>query len=146
MPQTLRPFAPAILFAGVFLSVLSACGNRSPATSSPAGSTSAAASSTVARYHVLGVVDALPDPSRVGEIELQIHHERIPDFKDKSGKIVGMNEMVMGFPAGPGVKLPELKVGDKVEFDFEVTWDGAVPYYLTSIRRLDPATPVKLTK
>ena len=146
MPQLQRLSTPAILLAGVVFCALSACEHRAATTGSSSATAAPSPTPAVARYHVRGVVDALPDPARVGETELQIHHERIADFKDKSGKVVGMNEMVMGFPAGPGLKLPHLNVGDKVEFDFEVTWNGAVPYYLTSIQRIDPATPLTLTK
>ena len=88
----------------------------------------------------------MPDPARKGLEELQVQHERIPDFKDKSGKIVGMNSMIMGFPPGPNTKFPDLKVGDKVELDFEVTWNGKVPYYFTAVRKLPADTALNFSK
>ena len=99
-----------------------------------------------ARYTVRGQVESLPDPSRKGLEDLQIQHERIPDFKNKSGKVVGMNSMIMGFPPGDGIKAPDLKVGDKVEVDFEVVWSGKVPYYFTAIRKLPPDTNLNFAK
>ena len=95
---------------------------------------------------VLRQIDELPDPSRKGLEELQIHHERIADFKDKSGHIVGMNSMIMGFPPGPGVKMPDLKKGEKIEFDFEVVWTGNTPFYFTAIRKLSPETALDFSK
>lgn len=106
----------------------------------------AAVAAQSAKYTIRGQVQSLPDPAHKGLPELQIQHEHIPDFKDKSGKVVGMKSMVMGFPPGDGVKFPDLKVGDKVEVDFEVVWTGKVPYYFTAIRKLPADTVLDFSK
>ncbi len=139
MARTHVTLTLAALFASVLFFSLISCEKK--AQSVPA---SVAAQS--AKYTVRGQVQSLPDPTRKGLEELQVQHERIPDFKDKSGKVVGMNSMIMGFPPGDGVEFPDLKVGDKVEVDFEVVWTGKVPYYFTAVRKLPADTALDFSK
>lgn len=94
------------------------------------------------KYTVRGVVKQLPikDNPRTS---LQIHHEAIPTFA-KGGKVIGMHEMTMEFPLGPGVSLEGIKVGDKVEFDFEVVESPSTRYYVTRIVGLAAETKLNL--
>lgn len=84
---------------------------------------------------VKGRIVALPDPTNPADEGLRIHHEAMPQFKQRNGSM-GMNEMVMRFPIGEGVSLAGFSAGDAVEFDFSVQWDGSPPYYITAIRPL----------
>ncbi|MFO0862058.1 MAG: copper-binding protein [Phycisphaerales bacterium] len=111
-----------------------------PAPQTPAPSPQAAAESpkaetpsTPARpsYTVRGEVDTLPG---IESSVLRLHHERIPTFANKDGKIgkdsqgrPGMKPMTMSFAKGADVSYEGLKAGDKVEVTFEVIWDAALP-------------------
>src|SRR5690349_20165132 len=70
-------------------------------------------------YRTRGMVEELPAPP---SNEIMIHHEPIPDFINAAGEKVGMNSMVMPFAVGRGVDTSGLKVGDPVEFTFEIRW------------------------
>lgn len=98
-------------------------------------------------YTVRGDVVELPDPSNP-RTAFRVHHEAIDDFKDRDGKVVGMNSMTMEFtPAQPSV-LVGLAKGDKIELVFE-TWPQGQPpmQYLenrvTSIRKLPAETQLE---
>ena len=54
--------------------------------------------------------------------QLSLRHEAIPDFADASGKVVGMTSMVMPFDVAPGVRVDDLRPGDKVEARLAVGW------------------------
>lgn len=84
-------------------------------------------------YTVDGVIHALPDVHG----EMWIVHEAIPEFKDGTGKIVGMGAMNMGFHLADGVSLEGLEVGDPVTFTFDVWWEPETGWELTSIQRRD---------
>lgn len=93
-------------------------------------------------YTVRGRIVMLPDPGKPAS-QLQIHHQPIPDFKSKEGKVhvnddgsAGMREMTMPFPVGRGVSLDGLKVDDEVEFVFEVRWNASPTYQITRITRV----------
>lgn len=85
-------------------------------------------------YSTRGRIEQLPGTSRAAM--LQIHHEKIAEFKDRDGKVVGMNAMVMPFKPGPGISLEGFQVGDEVTFTFEHRW-GEPPL----ITLLEKATP-----
>ena len=91
-------------------------------------------------YTVRGRVVALPDQAGM----MQIHHEAIPDFKNQTGQVAGMNAMAMPFPLAADVDLGDLKVDDKVEFTLKVQWSGAAPYQITAIRKLAADTELDL--
>jgi len=76
----------------------------------------AAADRYTARGEVVRVSAAGPTP------EISIRHEPIPDFKDRTGAVVGMMAMVMPFPVAEGVSLDGLSPGDKVRFRFAMDW------------------------
>ncbi len=86
-------------------------------------------------YTTRAIIDTLPEQGKLAS-ELQLHHEPIPEFKDKTGKIVGMSEMVMGFEPAAGVSLAGLKPGDAVKIEFAVWGSSPMGYRLTKIERL----------
>jgi Cu/Ag efflux protein CusF len=74
----------------------------------------------VSRYTVRGEITHLAtarEPRRV-----TLRHEPIGDFKNESGAVVGMPSMVMPFELAPDVALDAVRVGDKVEVRFAVSW------------------------
>lgn len=98
-------FPPAISLLAVLFLVLAGCSSSpDPEEGAP-------------RYNVRGVVQVIH-----GESSLVVHHEAIPDFRDRNGTIVGMAPMKMQFEAGPGVALEGIKPGDKVAMVVTVPW------------------------
>ncbi|MCX5691998.1 MAG: copper-binding protein [Planctomycetota bacterium] len=113
------------------------------AANPPAGAASPDPADVIKSYTVRGKIIALPDTS--GKQPLDIHHEEIPDFVGKSGKVVGMKEMIMPFAnLAPGVTLGGLVVGDAVEFVFEVRWNASPRTLVTRILKLPAETALKL--
>ncbi len=92
-----------------------------------------------------GRITALPVEGSPTERDLRIHHENMPEFKNKNGNL-GMNAMIMPFPLGEGVSLEGLSVGQPVEFDWEVNWEGSPPYYVVAIRPLPEDTVLDFEK
>ncbi len=71
----------------------------------------------------------------------QVQHERIPDFVNAQGKVVGMDSMTMPFPLAEGVTTRGVEVGDKVELEFQVDWSpGRRGWWATAIRPLPAET------
>lgn len=124
--------AVAIIAAsGLF--ALGGCTREAP-VAPPTANTAPATS--IDRYEsTRGRILSLPDPTSPTDQGLRILHEEIPHFKANDGRL-GMREMVMPFPLGPGVTLEGFEAGDPVEFDWEVQWDASPPYYITAIRPL----------
>lgn len=83
-----------------------------------------ALSSTIAHadeaysFKVNGVVRALPGQG-LAKDEILVKHEEIPDYRDQSGKVVGMMAMTMPFYLAPGVPLEGISVGDRIELRVE---------------------------
>lgn len=95
-------------------------------------------------YTVRGRVERLPQ----GPHALAIQHERIADFKNIDGTVIGMKEMVMDFAdLSPEAQaaLPALAAGDAVEFVFEVRWKSDPRSRVTSITKLPPGTLLSIT-
>ena len=90
-------------------------------------------------YTVRGLIRQLPAAGRPGS-ELLIHHEPIPDFVDAKGRTVGMDAMSMPFPVSDPTLLDGLAVGDRVELDLHVAWDGSPPVAIERIERLPEGT------
>lgn len=98
---------------------------------------------------IQGEIKSMPSEGMMGG-EAQIRHRQIPDFKGADGSIPetqdgipGMRSMTMPFPIADGVSLDGYAVGDKVEFDFAVSWDGPRPSWeITRIVKLDPSTEI----
>jgi Cu/Ag efflux protein CusF len=105
--------------------------------------TKPAAAAPVETYTTRGRVEGVSN--RPGaETLLQIHHEEIPTFKNREGRVIGMKEMVMDFPIAKGVSVEGLSVGTLVEVEFAVDW-SKVPYHVaTRLTRLPADTPMRL--
>lgn len=72
-------------------------------------------------YVVRGQVVAPPRAVTAG-IEVLVRHEAIDDFADATGKVVGMDAMVMPFEVAPPLAARDLVVGDKVQVRFSMDW------------------------
>lgn len=127
--------AAMVMMAGVI-----GCSDRSPPPEAAApGSKSVSARS----YMVRGEIVQLPGPGAASVDQgMLIRHEAIPDFEDDQGKVVGMMSMTMPFPVGKDVSLEGLKVGDAIQFTFELDWKAKEPYQIVKIEKL--AGDVKL--
>ncbi|MEZ6234331.1 MAG: copper-binding protein [Phycisphaerales bacterium] len=102
----------SVLLAVVVAATLAACSNDQPPQ--PAFEQV---------YTVRGIISELPTPDRPN-LDLQIHHEAIPEFVNGAGEQVGMNAMTMPFPTlAQGVTLDGLEEGDKIRFTFGVVWE-----------------------
>jgi hypothetical protein len=112
------------------LLLLAACNAAAP----PAGEGGRA-------YRVRGEVVALPSPVAAG-MQVLVRHEAIDDFVDATGKVVGMDAMVMPFDVAPQVAAKDLAVGDKVEIRFSMDWKGP-RLRVDRIERLPPGTALR---
>ena len=141
----LRPVSLVIVLALAVLPLLATgCGEGEPREGSGAAAPADGAPSVIDRYTVRGEVVSLPvagDP-RSG---FQVHHERIPDFRDMgTGEVKGMNPMAMGFPLAEGVSLEGLQVGDPVELVIEAPRMGSM-IRVTTVTPLPEGTLLDLT-
>ena len=132
-----------MFFCRALIGVLSALGHAScerASPSAPAPAKPAAPAAPAKTYTVNGRIEQLPDPAVKGSM-LTVHHEDIPGFVSREGKVVGMNSMSMPFPPAPGVSLEGLTVGDEVELTFEVRWDRIPIQQATAIRKRSQPQP-----
>jgi hypothetical protein len=88
-----------------------------------------------ATYTTRGRIESLPTTPGGG---LRIHHEAIPDFKAKSGSVVGMGSMTMPFIPAEGLDLSSLAPGDQVSFTWELRWNARPNSRIVSIEKLAP--------
>jgi len=123
MPSTSGLLCAALLLAGA------ACRDPSPAP----------APGAVDRYRIRGEIARLP--ARPGD-ELSVRHEAIPGFRDRTGAVVGMDAMVMGFGVGKELPLAGLAVGDKVQLTFAVDWSRPA-LTVERLERLPADTPLQ---
>jgi hypothetical protein len=72
--------------------------------------------------------------------EIWLEHESIPDFRDREGKVVGMQSMIMPFGVAADPGLADLAVGDRVEFRLELRWRERSPATVGDLRRLPAGT------
>ena len=95
---------------------------------------------TRATYTVRGVVKTLPtsDDATVG-----IHHEAVKGFVNIRGEQQDMASMTMHFGVG-SVDTSALKVGDKIEFRFDVSWKRKPTLQLLSFKPLPADTALTL--
>jgi Cu/Ag efflux protein CusF len=70
-------------------------------------------------FTVKGVVKRLPQGQANGQRELLVKHEEIPEYRDRSGKVVGMMAMTMPFYLSQTLSLEGVAVGDAVELTVE---------------------------
>ena len=75
---------------------------------------------------------------------LALHHESIPNFKNREGEAVGMSSMVMNFRTAPDVDSDSLRSGDAVEITFEMRWQGENELLITRLDQLPPGTALTL--
>lgn len=89
-------------------------------------------------YVTRAQIVSLPVAGQPGSA-FRAHHEAVDDFKDRAGKVVGMNAMVMEFPPAAGLNLSGFKVGDIVLLEWKVWWslDG---WLATKVTKLPPET------
>jgi len=87
-------------------------------------------------YTVTGTVKGLPGTGRAPN-ELLIAHEPIPEYRDVSGKVVGMNGMVMPFYLENGVSLSGIQVGDRIQFGLMASWDPVFKERVVSLKKLN---------
>ena len=94
-----------------------------------------------ATYTVRARVVELPGGPR----DLIAYHEPIDNFKDQSGKVVGMNSMKMDFPIAKGLEdeARSLFVGKKIEMTFSVWWGNNPLYITTDIKPLPADTVIR---
>lgn len=147
--MNMMPVLPMMLAAMVMMAGVIGCSDRSPPPPPEAAAPASGSKSVSARsYTVRGEVVQLPGPGALlpgeGSVDggMLIRHEAIPDFEDDQGKVVGMMSMTMPFPVGKDVSLEGLKVGDPIQFTFELDWKAKEPYQITKIEKL--ARDVKL--
>jgi hypothetical protein len=57
--------------------------------------------------------------------QLLVRHEAIDDFADATGKVVGMDAMVMPFDVAPPLSAAGLSAGDRVVIRFSMDWKGS---------------------
>jgi hypothetical protein len=89
--------------------------------------------------HVRGVVKALPGPGFAPN-EILVKHEPIPDYRDESGKIVGMMAMTMPFYLEKTVSLKDISVGDSVELVVEQRIKPSFSDKVVSIKKTSSAS------
>jgi len=89
-------------------------------------------------YTVRGEVVQSPAPVPSGA-QVLVRHEAIDDFVDASGRVVGMDAMVMPFDVAPPIGAKDLAVGDKVEIRFSMDWKGP-RLRVDRVERLPPGT------
>lgn len=118
-----RGYATAALLMLTIAAV--GCGNRQAESD---------ATGQAATYRVRGVVRS------VGDGSLHIRHEAIPEFRDPSGDVVGMEAMSMEFALDAGVSTDGLSPGDTVAFDLSVDWDAPQPAAITALEALPADT------
>lgn len=94
-----------------------------------------------ATYTVRGQV--LEVPRQAGG-ELTVHHEAVPDFRDRQGKPSSMDSMAMPFSVAREVSLAAVAPGDKVELTFEVRWEGAPTLQVVKLTELPESTQLEL--
>ncbi len=111
----------------------------------PVETTASPTKVTLPTYTVRGEIDALPG---IESSVLRLHHERIPTFASKDGKVgkdsqgkPGMKPMTMAFAKNPDVSYDGLKVGDKVEVIIEIRWDAPNHEDMLCITKLTKLAP-----
>ena len=99
---------------------------------------------TVESYAMRGEIVRLP---AAGSREMAIRHEAVPDFRDETGKVVGMEAMTMPFTLVQGVGIDGLAPGDKIAFTLEMRWrDPREIARISRIERLPAGTMLSWKK
>lgn len=77
------------------------------------------------RYAMRGEILRMP---QAGEREIVIRHEAVPDLRDETGKVVGMEAMTMPFTLAsdlPESSIAGLAPGDRIAFTLEMNWQAS---------------------
>ena len=106
---------------------------------------SAGAASDARTYVIRGEVISVPQSGKPGTGFI-VKHEPIDNFRDASGRIVGMNTMGMPFTPGKGVLLEGIQPGDKIEMRWVVQWNPEAKEYVESMRKLPAETQLRFGK
>ena len=151
------PLPPRIvcsLVAVVALASLNGCDKPAPDAHPPAAAAGDAAPDANSHtYTVRGRVVSVPSADSP-LADLEIHHEAIPDFKNREGIVFenptsgvrGMKSMTMAFPVDEAVSLEGIEVGDLVRFTFVTVWGEDYPdYRVTEITELPADTELDFT-
>lgn len=120
----------AIITAAALALAAAACSKQPEPSSTQKGITHV--------YHMRGIITAIggsPDG------QITIHHEAVNDFRNTLDQPEPMNSMTMPFEVAKDVPLGDLKVGDKIAFDWEVNWDAQI-HEITAIHKLPADTPL----
>ncbi len=154
--MTTQPIRRAALLAGLFACALPACqhedphGDHAAPEPAPVEYLEMPEGESVWNYEgVLGIVAELPEADNPAA-SFKVHHEHIPAFVNpRTGELAmtsegvpGMRAMVMEMPPAVGVDIAELRVGDKVRFDFAVWNEPRVAWRMTAIESIDPDTEI----
>lgn len=84
-------------------------------------------------YETRGEIAVTPAP---GSRSLLIRHESIPEFVSREGESVGMDSMTMPFSVARSLSVDDLEEGDRVDFEFEIRWDGDPILRITRLDKL----------
>ena len=127
--------------AALLLLALTACGGGEQTTTET--DTISAAVPVVTTYRVRGRIVSLPT-SPGGDI--QIAHEAIPDLVDAEGNVLGMDAMTMFFGLDEAIQRDAFQIGDVIEFDLAVDWQGDPPAAVTWMSKLPEDTELVFSK
>lgn len=92
----------------------------------------------ICSWQVKGVIKGLPGRGLAAN-EILVKHEPIPDYRDESGKVVGMMAMTMPFYVANSVSLDGISVGDSVELVVEQRIKPKFTDSVVSIKKVPPA-------
>ena len=87
-------------------------------------------------FTVKGVVKRLPQGQQGGQRELLVKHEEIPEYRDRSGKVVGMMAMTMPFYLAQTLSLEGVAVGDTVELTVQQRIEPRFVEEVVALRKL----------
>jgi Cu/Ag efflux protein CusF len=105
----------------------------------------AGAASDVQIYVIRGEVISVPQAGKSGT-QFIVKHEPIDNFRDATGKIVGMDTMGMPFTPGNDVSLEGINPGDKIEMRWVLQWKPDSKEYVESVRKLPTETQLRFGK
>lgn len=94
-------------------------------------------------YEVRGIVARIDQTDR-GYDRVQLLHEAIPSFRDRTGKESGMDVMIMPFAFEPQTMPFEIIAGDKLHIEFEVRWNETEKLWIRSAEKLNQETELNL--
>jgi Cu/Ag efflux protein CusF len=96
----------------------------------------------VQSYHVRGLIQDVNGSG--ADARVTIHHEAVAKFKDRDGHASDMASMKMIFGFGPTLSAADVKVGDKIAFDFDVRWSESPTLVVTKLQKLAPDVALAL--